>query len=164
MQMQDNSSSKPNGAETVWRPDVTVATIVPRDGRFLIVEESVRGELVLNQPAGHLEPNESLLQAATRETREETGWTVALDHLVGVYQWASPAGEHFLRFAFAARAVEHDAEQPLDTGIVRAVWLTRDEIVAGHARPRSPLVLECIDDWVAGRRTPLSAIRALGSP
>jgi 8-oxo-dGTP pyrophosphatase MutT (NUDIX family) len=161
MQMQDISSSSRNSAETVWRPDVTVATIVPRGGRFLIVEENVRGERVLNQPAGHLEPDETLVDAARRETREETGWSVAIEHLVGIYQWTSASGEHFLRFAFAARAVDHDPLQPLDTGIVRALWLDRDEIATAPARPRSPLVLQCIDDWSAGRRLPLSAIRAL---
>jgi len=150
-----------NANDTVWRPDVTVATIVPRDGRFLIVEEDVRGERVLNQPAGHLEPDESLLQAAERETREETGWTVELEHLVGVYQWTSATGAHFLRFAFAARALRHDPGQPLDTGIIRAVWLNRGEIAAGDTPPRSPMVLRCIDDWLAGNRLPLSAIRGL---
>jgi 8-oxo-dGTP pyrophosphatase MutT (NUDIX family) len=161
MHMQEISSQLQNGADAVWRPDVTVATIVPRDGRFLIVEESVRGELVLNQPAGHLEPDESLIEAARRETLEETGWTVELEHLVGVYQWTAASGEHFLRFAFAARALEHDPRQPLDTGIVRALWLNRSEIAAGATRPRSPMVLHCIDDWLAGNRLPLSAIRGL---
>jgi len=161
MQMQEISSHMKNGAEAVWRPDVTVATIVPRDGRFLIVEEDVRGQRVLNQPAGHLEPDETLLQAARRETREETGWTVELEHFVGVYQWTSATGEHFLRFAFAARALAHDPVQPLDAGIVRALWLNRSEIAAGAAPPRSPMVLRCIDDWLAGNRLPLSAIREL---
>jgi 8-oxo-dGTP pyrophosphatase MutT (NUDIX family) len=162
MQMQDISSQPRNAdADTVWKPDVTVATIVARDGRFLVVEERVRGELVLNQPAGHLEPDESLADAARRETREETGWTVELEHFLGVYQWSSGPGEHFVRFAFAARALVHDAAQPLDTGIVRALWLTREEIAAGATRPRSPLVLRCIDDFAAGTRLPLSALRRI---
>jgi 8-oxo-dGTP pyrophosphatase MutT (NUDIX family) len=122
MQMKEISSLSKNEADAIWRPDVTVATIVARDGRFLVVEENVRGELLLNQPAGHLEPNESLLTAARRETLEETGWSVELEHLVGVYQWRSESGDHFLRFTFAARALHHDAQQPLDDGIVRAVW------------------------------------------
>jgi len=163
MRMRDISSPRHSPAETVWRPDVTVATIVPRDGRFLIVEEKVRGQLVLNQPAGHLEANESLLDAARRETVEETGWTVELEHFVGVYQWTSATGAHFLRFAFAARAIDHDAQQPLDAGIVRALWLQRDEIAGGKVRPRSPMVLQCIDDWLAGECLPLSAIRALAA-
>jgi len=165
MQMQTISASQGQDDDdgAIWKPDVTVATIVARDGRFLIVEERVRGELVLNQPAGHLEPDESLADAARRETLEETGWTVDLEHLVGVYQWSSGSGpdDHFVRFAFAARAVAHDARQPLDTGIVRALWLTRDEIARGSARPRSPMVLRCIDDWLAGQLLPLSAIRTI---
>lgn len=147
----------------IWRPHVTVATVVPRDGRFLLVEESVRGRLVLNQPAGHLESGESLLAAAVRETREETGWTVELDCLIGVQQWTSPAsGRQFVRFSFAAHALEHDAAQPLDAGIVRALWLDRDAIAAQADRLRSPLVLASIDDWLAGRRLPLEALRWFG--
>ncbi|MGH8122233.1 MAG: NUDIX hydrolase [Rudaea sp.] len=148
--------------DAIWRPDVTVATIVARDRRFLVVEEVVRGELVLNQPAGHLEPDETLHAAALRETLEETGWTVALTDLVGVYQWPSADGKRqFLRFAFAATPLIHDAQRKLDQGIVRALWLTREEIVAESARLRSPLVLGNIDDWLAGRRYPLHAIRSL---
>jgi 8-oxo-dGTP pyrophosphatase MutT (NUDIX family) len=160
MQMKEISSPCNNEADAVWRPDVTVATIVARDGRFLIVEENVRGELVLNQPAGHLEPDESLLDAARRETLEETGWSVTIDHLVGVYQWRSDSGEHFLRFTFAGSALRHDPQQPLDDGIVRAVWLTREEIAAGGVRPRSPMVLRGIEDWLNGQRMPLSVFSA----
>jgi len=164
MQMKQISSIGENEAGTIWRPDVTVATIVARDDRFLIVEELVRGELVLNNPAGHLEPDESLPAAALRETCEETGWSVELDHLVGIYQWRSDTGGHFLRFTFAATALQHDALQALDTGIVRALWLTRAEIAADAARLRSPMVLRGIDDWLAGRRLPLSAcISMLGT-
>lgn len=162
MQMQDISSQARNAdADTVWKPDVTVATVVARDGRYLVVEERVRGELVLNQPAGHLEPDESLADAARRETREETGWTVELEHFLGVYQWSSGPGQHFVRFAFSARPLAHDAAQPLDAGIVRALWLTREEIRAGPARPRSPMVLRCIDDFVDGVRLPLTALRQI---
>ncbi|MDQ3057354.1 MAG: NUDIX domain-containing protein, partial [Pseudomonadota bacterium] len=91
-----------------WQPDVTVATIVVRDGRLLCVEERVDGRLVINQPAGHLEPDESLLEAALRETREETGWNVRLTAFVGAYQWKAETGRHYLRFAFAAEPVQHD--------------------------------------------------------
>jgi len=145
--------------EGIWRPDVTVATIVPRAGRFLLVEETVRGELVLNQPAGHLESGESLHAAACRETLEETGWRVELTGLVGVYQW-TPSGtdSHFVRFTFAARPLDHDPGRPLDAGIVRALWLSRDEVAQQRARLRSPMVLRGIDDYLAGRQLPLEAV------
>lgn len=141
-----------------WQPDVTVATIVVDSGRLLIVEETVHGELVLNQPAGHLEPDESLTEAAVRETREETGWDVRLTSFVGAYQWKSPdgpdgrAGRHYLRFAFAAEPVAHDPERPLDVGIVRAIWMTPTELQAAHERHRSPLVWRAVSDYLAGRR------------
>jgi ADP-ribose pyrophosphatase YjhB (NUDIX family) len=145
----------------VWRPHVTVATVVPRDGRFLLVEEDVRGRLVFNQPAGHLDPGETLHAAAVRETLEETGWEVHLTCLLGVQQWSSQSGRQFVRFTFAADAVRHDPTRPLDTGILRALWLTRDEIAAAAERLRSPMVLAGVDDWLGGRRLPLDAIRWL---
>ncbi|HEY0178180.1 MAG TPA: NUDIX hydrolase [Dokdonella sp.] len=148
----------------VWRPHVTVATVVPRDGRFLLVEEDVRGRVVLNQPAGHLDPDESLLEAAVRETREETGWDVELRWLLGIQQWSAPSGRQFVRFTFAADALRHDPARPLDAGILRALWLTRAEIVAASARLRSPLVLASVNDWRAGRRLPLDAIRYFRAP
>jgi 8-oxo-dGTP pyrophosphatase MutT (NUDIX family) len=148
--------------DAVWRPNVTVATVVPHDGRFLLVEEIIRGDLVLNQPAGHLEQGESLLDAALRETLEETGWTVELADLIGAYQWQAPhSSTQFLRFAFAAAPVAHDAQRKLDAGIVRTVWLTRAEIASQSERLRSPMVLGNIDDWLAGRRFGLSAIQCL---
>lgn len=145
----------------IWRPHVTVATVIPHDGRFLLVEENVRGSIVLNQPAGHLDPNESLQDAAIRETLEETGWTVALTCLLGVQQWHSPSGRQFVRFTFAADAVSHDAKRPLDDGILRALWMTRDEIAAAGVKLRSPMVLASVDDWLAGRRLPLDTVRLL---
>lgn len=142
-----------NGA--IWRPDVTVACIVPRDGKFLLVEENVRGKCVLNQPAGHLEPDESLPAAALRETREETGWDVKLTHLVGIYQWANDDGA-FLRFTFAAEPVRHDPARTLDAGIVRVMWMAHDEIATSH-NLRSPMVLRGIDDFLAGKLFALDA-------
>ena len=124
-----------------WQPDVTVATVVVRDGRLLCVEERANGHLVINQPAGHLEPDESLLEAAIRETREETGWNVRITHVVGAYQWkATETGRHYLRFAFAAEPVRHLPDRPLDDGIVQAVWLTPAGLQAQSDRHRSPLV------------------------
>jgi 8-oxo-dGTP pyrophosphatase MutT (NUDIX family) len=147
-----------------WQPDVTVATVVVRDGRLLVVEESVAGRLVINQPAGHLEPDESLVDAAVRETREETGWTVRPTAFVGAYQGKSPVdalgngGRHYLRVAFAADALTHDPDQPLDRGIARALWLTPAELQAERARHRSPLVWQVAEDFLAGRRVPLAAL------
>ena len=146
-----------SNADVVWRPDVTVACIVPQQGKFLLVEESVRGELVLNQPAGHLEPDESLLDAAVRETLEETAWSIDVTHLVGVYQWSNGDG-HFLRFTFGARGLAHDPGRTLDAGIVRTLWMTRDEIAASGPRLRSPMVLRSVDDFIAGKRLPLDAL------
>ena len=146
-----------------WQPDVTVATVVVRDGRLLCVEERSNGHLVINQPAGHLEPDESLLQAALRETREETGWNVRITHLVGAYQWKAPeTGRHYLRFAFAAEPVDEIPGATLDEGIVRAMWLTPQELQAEAARHRSPLVWRTVADFLGGNRHPLSLVQQLG--
>ncbi|WP_285446783.1 NUDIX hydrolase [Xanthomonas sp. fls2-241-TYG-148] len=145
--------------ETRWHPDVTVATVVVRDGRFLQVEESIGGRLLLNQPAGHLEPDESLLQAAVRETLEETGWDVRLTQFIGTYQWVAPTGQCFLRFAFIADALAHHPERSLDTGVVRALWMTPEELRAANDRLRSPLVWEVVADYLAGQRHPLALVR-----
>jgi len=145
--------------EEVWHPHVTVATVVADGNRFLLVEEEVRGQRVLNQPAGHLDAGESLHQAAVRETLEETGWHVELTHFLGVQQWTSGA-LHFVRFAFAATALRHEPERPLDDGILGAIWLTRDEIAAAP-NLRSPMVLANVDDWLAGVRLPLGVVNYL---
>lgn len=148
-----------------WQPDVTVATIVVDDGRLLCVEERVNGHLVINQPAGHLEPDESLEQAALRETREETGWDVRLTAFVGAYQWKAPAhadgsgNRHYLRFAFAAEPVRHDPARRLDEGIVQAMWMTPAELQDARERHRSPLVWRAVADHLAGRRSPLSLLQ-----
>lgn len=141
------------------RPAVTVASIVEREGRFLLVEEETRNGPKLNQPAGHLEAGESLPAGAVRETLEESGWTIEPTALVGVYRWETPDdGSTFLRFTFAGRPRQHDPSRPLDVGIVRALWLTYDEIVERSADHRSPLVLRCIDDFRAGMRWPLNFV------
>jgi len=153
-----------------WQPDVTVATIVVDAGRLLCVEERVAGAVVLNQPAGHLEPDESLEQAALRETREETGWDVRLTAFVGAYQWKAPVheddasgrgGRHYLRFAFAAEPIGHDPSRPLDDGIERALWMTPGELMAARDRHRSPLVWRVVADHLAGRRYPLSMLNLI---
>lgn len=142
------------------RPAVTVASIVERDGRFLLVEEETRAGLKLNQPAGHLEPRETLVAAAAREALEETGWRVRPTALIGIYRWeTSDTATTYVRFAFAAEPREHEASRPLDIGIARALWLTYDEIVARRADHRSPLVLRCLDDYRAEMRWPLDLIR-----
>jgi 8-oxo-dGTP pyrophosphatase MutT (NUDIX family) len=144
------------------KPDITVAAIVERDGRFLVVEERIAGRLVLNQPAGHVEDRETLVAAVIRETREETAWAFQPDALVGTYLWRSPAtGVSTLRFAFAGTVSDHRTDLPLDRGIVRAFWSSRIELMAANARLRSPLVLRCIDDYVAGRRYPLDSVAYL---
>lgn len=142
-------------------PDLTVACVVERRGRFLLVEERVRDRLVLNQPAGHVEPGERLVDAAIRETLEETGWEVRLTGLVGVYQWRAPDGVHFLRFAFSASAERHHAERALDAGITRALWLPLEEVRQAADRLRSPLVLRAFEDALARPPAPLDRIVAL---
>ncbi len=141
---------------------MTVATVVERDGHFLLVEEETRTGRKFNQPAGHLEPAETLPQAAARETLEETGWHVVPTALIGVYRLETEDnGGTYVRFSFAGEAGEHDHTRLLDEGIVRAVWMSYDEIVAHRADHRSPLVLRCIDDYRAGKRWPLNFVQEL---
>jgi 8-oxo-dGTP pyrophosphatase MutT (NUDIX family) len=145
-----------------WQPDVTVATVVARDGLLLMVEERVSGLLVFNQPAGHLEPDESIQDAALRETLEETGWQVELTEFIGAYQWKAPeTGKQYLRMAFAATPVRHEAGRTLDEGIVAAHWLSPDAIFALSKQHRSPLVWRVIEDYLAGQRFPLQLAQAL---
>lgn len=144
-----------------WQPDVTVATVVEQAGRLLCVEEHAGGRLVLNQPAGHLEPDEHLVEAARRETLEETGWHVRITAFIGAYQWTAETGRHYLRFAFAAEPHEHEAGRRLDTGIERALWLSPDELHAARARHRSPLVWRTAADYLAGRRHALDLLQHL---
>lgn len=142
-----------------WHAHVTVATIVEHEGRFLFVEELKGGRLVLNQPAGHLEPKESLLQAAVRETLEETGCDVELTGVTGVYLYTAPSnGVTYQRICFIARLLEHHAERELDSDISAIRWLTYEELLAERGRLRSELVLRCLDDYLAGARFPLSFI------
>ena len=158
--MDEHTTPAERGA--IWCPHVTVACVITDGNRFLMVEEDIRGELRFNQPAGHLEAEESLPEAARRETLEETGWDVALDCFIGVQQWHSPVHDHHVvRFAFAGHPLKHHPGRTLDAGITRALWMSYAEIAAAHARLRSPLVLTTLDDWLAGQRLPLSTLRSL---
>jgi 8-oxo-dGTP pyrophosphatase MutT (NUDIX family) len=142
----------------IWRPSVTVAAIIERDGKFLFVEEVQDGRRVLNQPAGHLDPGETLLAACAREVLEETAHRIEPAGLVGIYRWHyRPADVTFLRFCFSARilGVEH---APLDKEIVALHWLSPAELKAQSPMHRSPLVQQCVDDYLAGRNFPLTVL------
>ena len=143
----------------VWKPDVTVACVIEREGRFLLVEEETGDGLRLNQPAGHLEPNESIVDAVVRETLEETAYDFAPKQLIGVYRWSKPAGNlSYLRFTFSGELGAHHSHRSLDTGIVRTLWLSMDEILASANRHRSPLVVRCVEDYLAGKRYAIDAL------
>ncbi len=147
----------------IWKPNVVVAAIAERDGRFLLVEEEAEGQVVLNQPAGHLDEGESLLNAVARETLEETAWHFEPQALLGVYRWVHPNKKTtYVRFAFIGRAFNHEPARTLDDGIVRAVWLTAEEIRAAHSRHRSPLIEQCLNDYLSGQRYPLALLKDLG--
>lgn len=142
-----------------WKPDVTVAAVTERDGRFLLVEERSGGRVVINQPAGHLEDGETFLEAIVRETLEETAWHFVPQAVVGVYFWRpAHASRSYLRVAFTGRLERHEPDRPLDRGILRTRWLSREELASPRLRLRSPLVAQCVDDYLAGTRHPLSLI------
>lgn len=151
---------------TRWKPSVTVAAIIERDGRFLLVEEHTPEGLKLNNPAGHLDPGESPAEGCAREALEETTHRFTPTHLLGVYlsrfQRAQAEGGvediTYLRFAYAGTLGEVVPGRTLDTGIVRTVWMTPEEIRASAARHRSPLLLRCMEDHLAGRRYPLDLV------
>ncbi len=143
----------------VWKPHVTVAAVIERDGKFLLVEEEADSGIRYNQPAGHLECREALVDAVIREVLEETACTFVPQYLVGVYNWRNEAKDlTYLRFTFGGEVVAHDAQRPLDAGIIAAHWLSLDEIRALQPRHRSPLVMRGIDDWLAGKRYPLDLL------
>ena len=148
---------------TRWKPSATVAAIIEHEGRYLLVEEHTPEGLRLNNPAGHLDPGESPVQAVAREALEETACPFEPTALVGVYlsRFVRPqTGEDvtYLRFAFCGRVGAAEPERPLDAGIVRTLWLSPEEVRASTARHRSPLVLRCIEDHLAGRRYPLELV------
>ena len=148
----------------IWKPHVTVAAIAEKDDKFLIVEEMVDGLLVYNQPAGHLDSGESLIEAVIRETLEETAWTFQPEALVGIQLWRHPVhSESYLRFSFCGSCYDHDKNQLLDQGIEQAVWLSRDELVDNNHKLRSPMVLRTIDDYLEGRRYDLDILEHIAS-
>lgn len=143
-----------------FTPHITVATIIENQGRFLLVEEMAAGRAVFNQPAGHLEADESLIQAAIRETLEETGWEVEITALTGIYLYTAPSnGVTYQRVCFAGKALRHHPARALDEGIIGPHWLTRAELAEQPERWRSELVLQCIDDYLAGERFSLALLR-----
>jgi 8-oxo-dGTP pyrophosphatase MutT (NUDIX family) len=146
----------------IWKPNTTVAAIVEQNGQFLLVEEETADGIRLNQPAGHLENGETLLQAVVRETREETAYQFQPEALLGIYQWKHPAKDlTYMRFAFMGSVTDHQPQQKLDDGILRAVWLSAAEIRDSAAIHRSPQVLICVEHYLAGQRFPLTALTHL---
>jgi len=144
----------------IWKPHATVAAVLEQNGRYLLVEERINGQIRINQPAGHLEQGESLLEACVRETIEEAGLVFRPTYLIGIYQWRAPGnGATYLRAAFGGE-IEHIIDNAvLDKGIIGPIWLSADETRACADRHRSPLVMACIDDHLAGRSYPLETIR-----
>ena len=141
-----------------WSAHITVAAVLERDSRFLLVQENIAGKRVINQPAGHLEDNETLLQASRREVLEETGWHYQPHSLVGIYHWKSPDDETFLRFCFTGNLLEHEPQRELDPAIQQVLWLEQQEMQKRAAQMRSPLVQKCIDDYLRGVRIDLSVL------
>lgn len=146
-------------SQSIWKPHVVVAAVIEREGRFLLVEEETDEGVRFNQPAGHLEAGESLLDAVRREVFEETAHHFEPEALLGAYRWRHAGKDRtYLRFAFLGQVTGFDPEARLDAGILRAVWLTPAEIEACRDRHRSPLIARCIADYQAGRRFPLDFI------
>jgi 8-oxo-dGTP pyrophosphatase MutT (NUDIX family) len=144
----------------IWQPHVTVAAVIEQDGKFLLVEEETDDGIRFNQPAGHWEENETLLQGVVREALEETAYHFEPEWLQGVYRWHHPHKDiTYLRFAFAGSVQRHEPQRRLDSGILHAVWMSPEEIHATADRHRSPLVLQCVEDFLAGKKYPLDVVQ-----
>ena len=144
-----------------WTPHITVAAVIESNQRFLLIEEQSEGLIVYNQPAGHWDENETLIQAAARETLEESAWHFEAQAITGIYTYTNPSSKTtYLRIAYTGKHHSHEPNRTLDTGILRTKWFTRDEI-ANLPNLRSPMVLRCVDDYLAGNRYPLSLVTAL---
>ena len=144
-----------------WKPNVTVAAVIEKEGRFLLVEEETSTGLMLNTPAGHLDPGESPAEGCARETLEETAHRFTPTALVGIYMARTRSRSQdvtYMRFAFAGDLGEQEAGRALDHGIVRTLWMTPEEIRSSVDRHRSPLLLQCMEDYLAGERHPLSLV------
>ncbi len=149
-----------------WKPNVVVAAIIRENDRYLLVEEHADdGRIVLNQPAGHLEKDESLLDAVKREVLEETAWHFKPEGLTGVYLRPDPSnGITYLRFCFYGSIINHDTARQLDDGIIRALWMDREQILAAADRMRSPLVIKCLHDYLSGQSYPLAMLHTIPDP
>ncbi len=141
---------------------ITVAAIIEQDDHFLMVEETSCGKLVFSQPAGHVEPNETLTDAVVREVREETGWGFSPEFLVGIYSWIHPVrNDRYIRFTYSGDCLDHRPEQPLDVGIERALWMTMAEVERHSDRLRAPVVAHCLNDYRNNKRYPLDVVKDL---
>lgn len=159
----NSSVLQPSKSSHQWKPNVTVAAIIEQDGKFLLVEETTDRGNRFNQPAGHLEENETIIAAAVRETLEETAYDFTPEAIVGIYHWQHPLnGITYLRFAFSGKLGQHYPERALDDGILRTVWKTEAEIAAEGELMRSPQVLLCVQDYLAGKRYSLDILKHLG--
>ncbi|MCK9608604.1 MAG: NUDIX hydrolase [Methylomonas sp.] len=144
----------------VWKPHVTVAAVIQKNQRYLLVEETTDNGIAFNQPAGHLEPGEDLISAIKREVLEETAWQFQPEALVAVQLWRkTPDFPSFVRFCFTGSVHSHNPDQALDTGILATHWLSHQEIMAKRDQLRSPLVLICVDEYLKGQHHPLSLLQ-----
>ena len=153
--------NNPAGRSNRWYPHVTVACVAEKQGKFLMVKESCQGKSVINQPAGHIEQGETLLQAVTRETKEETGWDFEPHSICGVYLFVAGNGETYLRFAFLGELIHQDSQHTLDPAIDEVVWMSKNELEYNKTQLRNDVVLKCIEDYQSGNILPLSIVQTL---